>query len=245
MARFRLKAAAASTVARAVSICPVCCDADFAAVCNEAERHVFLSSSTHLTHCLRHSHQDLPNIVVFAGLVKRTGQLQAALAASQADLQTIKNLLVQQKSQHSATKASMNTAATQHRRLTRQYASLKKALRRSNRQKADLQQKAVQLQQLSSSLMDMSHSMQQVNSDMGSEMQLLRAEVSKLQDQLSALHRRAASPQIKAGVGEAVEVAAGGASMKQTLKQVRAAHDAGCARMCCDLQSSLTHSFAC
>ena len=162
----------------------------------------------------------MTDIAWFAGLLKHAGQLEAALAASQADVQAIKTLLVQQESQHSASKASTSTAAKQHRRLTKQHASLKKALRHSDRQKTALQQKAVQLQQLLNTLMDMSRSMQQANSSMGSEMQLLRAELAKIQDQLAALQKKAESPMIKSGVEEEVDVAAGGSSRKQTLKQV-------------------------
>ena len=187
-------------------------------------------------HYMRQSNQDLTGNALSAGLIKRAGQLEAALAASQADVRTIKKGLVRQESQHSASRCSMSTAAKQHRRLTRQHASLKKALRRSDRQKAVLQQKAVQLQQLLTSVMDMGCSMQQANSSMGTEMQLLGAELGKIQDQLATLHKHAESTKIKAGVEEEVDDAAGGTSTKQTLKQVTAGYDASCAWLCCDMQ---------
>ena len=60
--------------------------------------------------------QDLTDNALFAGLVERTGQLEAALAASQADVQNISHLLVQQKHQNSATKASVKTATKQHKK---------------------------------------------------------------------------------------------------------------------------------
>ena len=213
-------------------MCSVCYDADYAAYWpQQAWQHVFLSSSTLATHHMQQSKQDLTVNALFAGLVGRTGQLEAALAASQADVQKICNLLAQNH-QNSATKDRVKTATRKHRRLTRQHASLQKALRCSDRQKAALQQKAVQLQQLLNTFMDMSRSMQQANSDMGSEMQLLRAELGKLQDELAALHRRSESTQIKTAAGEAAEVAAGGTSTKQAFEQVRAGQDAGLAVTC-------------
>ena len=191
-------------------------------------------------HHTRQARQVLTDNALFAGLVKRTGQLEAALVASQADVQNISHLLVQQKHQSFATKATVKAATKQHKRLTRQHASLKKALGRSDRQKAALQQKAVQLKQLLSALMVMSDSMQHANSNIVSEMQLLRSELGKLQDQLAALHRHTDSPQIKAAGWEAAEVAGDGIGIKQPFKQVRAGQDAGRTSMCCVLQYCLT-----
>lgn len=157
----------------------------------------------------------------FTGMIVRTGQLEAALAASQADAKAISLRLMQLGSQSSTTKARLSTAAKQRRRLSRQHGSLIKALRRSDKQKATLQQKAVQLRQLLSSLMDMSHSMQQANNSMGSEMQLLKAELGKVQDQLAALQTRAEAPPTEAGVGKGAEVVANDKGVNKTLQQVR------------------------
>ena len=189
---------------------------------------------THPMHHVRQLKQGLTNNAPFAGVVKRTGQLEAALAASQADVQNISHLLVQQKHQNSATKASIKTATEQHKKLTRRHASLKKAFGCSDKQKA------VQLKQLLSTLVVMSDSMQHANSNIVSKMQLLRSELGKLQDQLAALHRHTDSPQIKAADWEAAEVAGDGIGIKQPFKQVRAGQDAGRTSMCCVLQYCLT-----
>ena len=122
--------------------------------------------------------------------MKRTGRLEAAL---QADIQAMKQQLVQQESVHSATKLDVKTAAKQHRHLTQQHASLRSSLRRNDQQKAALQQKAVQLQQVSQSLQEMSCSMQQTHASMSNEVPLVRAELTKLESELTAVHRQAES----------------------------------------------------
>ena len=221
---------------------------------------------TALSDCLQPQEQSLPgwsclyvpcaicseNILltgnaVFTGLVQRTGRLETSLAVSQADAKAICYRLVQLESQHSTVKARLSTAGKQRRRLTRQHAGLKKAIRRSDRQKAALQHEAVQLQQLLTSVMDMGCSMQQANSSMGTEMQLLRAELDKIQDQLAALQNKAESPLIKAGVGKGMEVAADDKGMSQTLKQVRPCISwlSGCTRMCCRICMVILASLAC
>ena len=155
--------------------------------------------------------------------MKCIGRLEAALAASQANAKTIDKLgtrLMQLRCQHSATKAGTIRLARQHSRLSRQHACLQKAHRRGERQKAALQQKALQLKQLFGTLIDMGSSMQEVNNSMSHEVQLIRAEFTQIQGQLAALHSQAESPRIKAGSGMEAEVVAGGTSTKGPFKQV-------------------------
>lgn len=189
----------------------------------------------------------LTGSISFAGMIRRSGQLEAALAASQADAKAISVRLTKLESQRSTTKARLSAAAKQHRRRRRQHGSLIKALSRSDGQKAALQQKALQLQQLLTSLMDMSRSMQQANSDMGSEMQLLKAELGKVQDQLAALQVMAEAPSREAGTLKGAEVAVNDKDMNKTLKQVRLCGDlpSGFARMCSGVSSFTLASLTC
>ena len=50
---------------------------------------------------------------------------------------------------------------------------------------------------------------------MSKEAQLVRAELSKLEGELAAVHKQAQSSRTKAGPGKEAEVAVSGASMKQ------------------------------
>ncbi|KAL3152892.1 hypothetical protein ABBQ38_012199 [Trebouxia sp. C0009 RCD-2024] len=170
-------------------------------------------------------------VIVVLGLLRRTGRLEAALAASQAHAQylsvhTLKELetrLSQASSRHSASKARLARAAKQQRRLSKQHASLRKAHRRAERQKTTLQQKAVQLRQLLTAIVSLGSSMQQTQHSMAAQIGQVKAELARVERQMQALHKEGeAAEKIRADFGEKLGGAAAGAnSVKKTLKQVK------------------------
>ncbi|KAL3136282.1 hypothetical protein ABBQ32_007289 [Trebouxia sp. C0010 RCD-2024] len=174
----------------------------------------------------------ISTVIVILGLLRRTGRLEAALAASQAharylSVQTLKELktrLSQASSRHLATKTRLARAAKQQRRPIKQHASLRKAHRRAKRQKTTLQQKAVQLKQLLTAMLRLGSSMQQTQHSMAAQIEQVKAELARVRRQMQASHKEGeAAETIRADFGEKGGAAAGGNSVKKALKQVK--HD--------------------
>ena len=172
--------------------------------------------------------------VTSADLLWRIVRLEAALAASQTHAQqhlSVKTLeeldsrMAQLRARNAATKARLAKAAKQQRRLSRQHVSLRKAHRRAERQKATLQQKAVQLKQLLTAMLGLGSSMQRTHNSMTAQVEQIKGEMARVERQLQALHIQAeVAKTIKADFGGQAGAAAGDTSVKKSVKQVRGGH---------------------